>query len=147
MPGDAKTTPDQDDELQRSQISENQHKLQRWGEMVRRKRLDDPTAEMWRQAPSVDALTQHERRIDEYERLNPNAAQRLRHGHRDWGGGWFVTGCEQFDMGRCAQGIFCPPILTSGMGGLNPMPPALWPSKLSPPPKRAMHPGDDADGT
>ncbi|CAE8625589.1 unnamed protein product [Polarella glacialis] len=142
MPGDAKSTPDQDargqrrfDELQALQIIKNQQKLQGWEETLR----NDPGCPLyWKpkpgKPPSVYALTQLERRIDEYERLHPNAARRWRHGRLE-DGDLATAGCEQFDMGRCPKGPFCELIITFNSKGRQPMPPALWPSTLSPPPK------------
>ncbi|CAE8596218.1 unnamed protein product [Polarella glacialis] len=145
MPGDAKSTPDQDargqrrfDELQALQTIKDQKKLREWEKELpnRPVRPTDPWS--WKpkpvKPPSVYALTQLERRIDEYERLHPNAAQRWRHG-RLKDGDVAAAGCEQFDMVRCPRGPFCELIITINSRGCQPMPPALWPSRLSLPPK------------
>ncbi|CAE8605624.1 unnamed protein product [Polarella glacialis] len=145
MPGDAKSTPDQNargqrrfDELQALQIIKYQQELREWEKELPNKPVHPADPWSWRKPapgkpPSVYLLTQLERRIDEYERLHPNASQRFRHGHRDGVHGWYVTGCEQFDMGRCADGMVCELIVTANSKGCQSMPPALWPSKGSPP--------------
>ncbi|CAE8585891.1 unnamed protein product [Polarella glacialis] len=148
MPGDAKSTPDQDargqrrfDELQALQTIKDQQKLREWEKELpnRPVRPTDPCSCRPKpvKPPSVYALTQLERRIDEYERLHPNAAQRWRHGHLE-DGDVATTDCEQFDMGRCPKGAFCELISTLNSRGRQPMPPALWPSTLSPPPSFPM---------
>ncbi|CAE8640821.1 unnamed protein product, partial [Polarella glacialis] len=90
------------DELQALQTIKDQQKLREWEKELPNRPVRPADPWSWRKPkpvkpPSVYALTQLERRIDEYERLRPNAAQRWRHGRLE-DGDVATAGCEQFDM-------------------------------------------------